>query len=86
MSDVPRRQLVELDPATARVASMLTKLVGPTRAVVERFEMTDPEGRVLHATTAELHEVLENLRGHSSEEPEALLARFAKRMREAFRP
>lgn len=84
--NIPSRQLVELvDPKTARVASMLRSLIGQPAVVVQRFELVD-EGVVLQATPTELDAVLESLRGHSSEAPEIVLARFSSRLRQAFHP
>jgi hypothetical protein len=81
---IPSRQLVELvDPQAARVASMLRAVVGQPAVVVSRFELVE-DGSVLQATPAELDQVLEGLRAHSSEAPEVVLARYARRLREAF--
>lgn len=84
--NIPSRQLVELvDPRSARVANMLRAVLGAPAVVVQRFELTE-EGTVLRATPAELDAVLEGLRAHSSEQPEIVLARYARKLREAFHP
>lgn len=83
---IPSLQQVELvDPMSARVASMLRSVVGRVSVVVQRFELTQ-DGNVLQATPEELDRVLEGLRAHSSEAPEVVLSRYAKRLREAFHP
>lgn len=81
---IPSRQLVELvDPRTARVASMLRSVVGQPAVVVERFELHD-DGVVLRATPDELDAVLEQLRSYANEQPELVLARFSRKLRDAF--
>jgi hypothetical protein len=81
---IKTRQSLDLDPPTARCASVLWKLLGAPKAVVSHF-VIKADGQELRATPAELDAALARFRGHSEEQPEAYLARLASTVRSAFR-
>lgn len=85
MSDpINTRQSVGLDPSTARSTSVLWKLFGCPRVVVQHFVL-DVDGVEKRATPAEIDAALARFRGHSEEQPEAYLARLASTVRGVFR-
>jgi hypothetical protein len=84
VSSVPHIQRVQLDPQVARVASMLTAQVGMPRVEVTSFVL-EVDGETRRASPKDLDEVLSEFRGHSSEQPEAMLARLAARLRSCFK-
>jgi hypothetical protein len=86
MSDsINTRQSLDLDPATARAASVLWKLIGSPKAVVSHFIIKAPDGTELKATPAEVDAALARFRGHSDEQAEAYLSRLASTVRSVFR-
>jgi hypothetical protein len=85
VNPTPSVHRVQLEPAAARAANMLTQVVGQPRAVVSHFVLEVDGGVQLKATPAELDQVLADFRGHSNEQPEAYLSRLAQRLRGCFK-
>lgn len=78
------RQALELDPQTARVASMLWKLFGAPKVGVTHFSLI-VDGVERKATPAQIDEALSKFRGHSDEAAPVYMARLAATVRSVFR-